>query len=148
MTPTFMKGKRKYIFCCNEEDVNIYQSILTQIKDENFPFQIIQITDSDLKEKLLNQKMGTYLYIAAPWERQREIEQMLTSIGYSKEEYQYDGTGQKEISVFCCRCHGITKKVGIEIDEEITCSHCQLRLVVSDHYSSLRNANLGYVAKL
>lgn len=148
MTVPFINGKRKYIFCGNEASLEVLQRVIKEVKKKELPFEIVPLNPSHLQNFLSSQKMGTFLYIAAPWKLKREIEKMAWSIGYSEEEMISVGIGQKPLNVFCCRCHGITEKINIKIDEEITCSHCELQLVISDHYSSLRDAHLGYVAKL
>ncbi|AST93864.1 dimethylamine monooxygenase subunit DmmA family protein [Sutcliffiella cohnii] len=148
MTVSLINGKRKYIFCGDEASLEVLQPIIYEVKKKELPFEIVPLDSSTLQNLLSSQKMGTFLYIAAPWKLKREIEKMAWSIGYSEEEMISVGIGPKPMNVFCCRCHGITEKINLIVDEEITCSHCELQLVVSDHYSSLRDAHLGYVAKL
>ncbi|MEH7479542.1 dimethylamine monooxygenase subunit DmmA family protein [Neobacillus drentensis] len=149
---TFVPGKRKYLFCTDEKGGAILQSIIDQVVDKNLSFEMVfigKVQFTDLVAWLSEQRMGSYLYIAAHWNQLKTIKQLAEEIGFSEEEAQYIGYGEKEKNVFCGRCHGITT-IDTENTEqvEVDCIYCNLRLEISNHYSRLRDAYLGYVAKL
>ncbi|MFC3884478.1 dimethylamine monooxygenase subunit DmmA family protein [Bacillus songklensis] len=160
---TFISGKRKYLFCADQKGMSILTPIIERVIEEKLSFELLfmgenhekELPPADLSKWLSQQKMGSYLYLAGPWNMLKSIKRLAEEIGFSDEEAQFVGYGVQQMNVFCCRCHGITE---MEIQEtsqqekkikpEIMCRHCDLLLVVSDHYSSLRDAYLGYVAKL
>jgi dimethylamine monooxygenase subunit C len=150
----FERGKRKYIFITAKDGIPILKPIIDQVKEEKVPIEMLfvnkriehEIIATDIEQCLRQQKMGTYLYVALPWARLRSMNVLIEKIGYSSEEAQYIGYGPRKINVFCCRCHGITETN--EDHGEIECMQCHLELSISDHYSSLRDAYLGYVATL
>jgi dimethylamine monooxygenase subunit C len=145
-------SKRKYLFLADQQGMTILNSMIKQAKMNNYPIEKVvlekqnEFLETRIAFWLSQQLMGTYLYVALPWKEINSIKLKVEEIGYSDEEYQCFGYGEKIKNVFCCRCHGITN-VRYE-DVEIACPNCHLLLEVSDHYSSLRDAFIGYVAKL
>ena len=144
--PPFVSGKRKYLFCGSEKGLELLSPLYQQ--GLQAPFEIISLRDKELSEKLSNQKMGTFLYVAATWEELSTVKKLANEIGYSDAEVYFVGYGDKYIQLFCCRCHGMMKIKEIPVNSEVTCRHCQLLLSVSDHYSKQKDAYLGYVAKI
>lgn len=152
--PIIIPSKRKYLFLADQQGMTILNPIIEQAIINNNSFEVVflggnielEFPRTDIIQWLINQKMGTYLYVALPWRELNPLKLMLEEVGYSEEEYHSFGYGDKPKNVFCCRCHGITEVANEEV--EISCPHCHLLLEVSEHYSSLRNAYLGYVAKL
>jgi dimethylamine monooxygenase subunit C len=150
--PNLVPNKRKYLFLADRIGMTILNPMIKQAKINNESIEIvlfnkqIDFQQTDINQWLGEQLMGTYLYVSLPWEELHPFKQKVEEIGYSEEEYQCFGYGEKIKNVFCCRCHGITH-VGNE-KVEVICLHCNLLLEVSDHYSTLRDAFLGYVAKL
>ncbi|TLS35977.1 hypothetical protein [Pseudalkalibacillus caeni] len=158
---TFIPDKRKYLFLTDQKGLVILQHVIDAVVESNLPFELVFIGGSsedetpqtDVSMWLSQQKMGNFLYVSLQWDKLDSIKRLAEDIGFSNEEAQYIGYGEKKTNVFCCRCHGITVVREKETSEEkelpeIRCKHCDLLLSVSDHYSSLRDAYLGYVAKL
>jgi dimethylamine monooxygenase subunit C len=147
---SLVPNKRKYLFLADRIGMTILNPTINKINNESIEIVLfnkqIDFQQTDINQWLGEQLMGTYLYVSLPWEELRTFKQKVEEIGYSKEEYECFGYGEKIKNVFCCRCHGITH-VGIET-VEVICLHCSLLLEVSDHYSTPRDAFLGYVAKL
>jgi dimethylamine monooxygenase subunit C len=146
--PIYIPGKGKYIFCGDIEGLRYLQPIILNIEENNLSFEILDIADPQLEKKLSEQKMGTYLYGAANWDDVKGLERLASEIGYCDEESQFIRLGDQQFQIFCCRCHGLTTVSEIKVNEEIACNHCELLLLISDHYSPLRDAYLGYVAEL
>jgi dimethylamine monooxygenase subunit C len=145
----FIPGKRKYLLIAYQIGMSYLKDIKEKLVEENLHFELVfteKMKDRELAECLSQQKMGSYLYIALPWDELYSVKRTVEEIGFSEEEFQCIGYGEKNIHVFCCRCHGVNTVIHEIV--EIRCQHCQLQLEISDHYSSLRNAYLGYVAKL
>jgi dimethylamine monooxygenase subunit C len=160
---TFIPGKRKYLFCADQKGMTILNPVIELVIQKNLSFELVFMGENheqeppptDLPKWLNQQKMGSYLYLAGPWDMLKSIKRLAEEMGFSDEEAQFIGYGVQQMNVFCCRCHGITEMEIQEINQqekkmqpEIMCRHCDLLLAVSDHYSSLRDAYLGYVAKL
>jgi dimethylamine monooxygenase subunit C len=143
---TLIPGKRKYLFYADQMGMEILQPVIRMVKEQKLTYELVFEGDLDFSMWLGEQKMGSYLYVAAPWINLTSIKLLAEDIGFSAEDAQYIGYGERRINVFCCRCHGLTEIEGTAV--EITCRHCQLLLEVSDHYSSIREAYLGYVARL
>jgi dimethylamine monooxygenase subunit C len=146
----FVSGKRKYVFCGDQQGIKILSSLIERVKEEELLLEIFLIEGgtewSQLSKFLKDQKMGTYLYVALPNDQLQKAKLVSEATGFSYEETQYIGHGEKVMRVYCCRCHGINELKNAE--EEIMCDYCGLELTVSDHYSVFHNAVLGYVAKL
>jgi dimethylamine monooxygenase subunit C len=145
----FVPGKRKYVFCGDQHGLKLLSNVIERVKEEDLSHDLFLFTgnqESQLSKFLINQKMGTYLYMALPVDQLQQAKKIAEDIGFSEEEMQFIGYGEKVIRVFCCRCHGINEIRNYE--EEIICNQCGLELSVSDHYSVFHNAVLGYVAKL
>jgi dimethylamine monooxygenase subunit C len=147
--PTFIPGKREYLFCADQKGMEIFQKIIEKIQETNLAYEVRFIESTDISHWLSQQKMGSYLYVAAPFKQLKYISHLAQTIGFTTEEAQYIGYGVQNRNVFCCRCHGLTEiEISQQVQHEIQCLHCNLQLSVSDHYSSLRDAYLGYLAKL
>jgi dimethylamine monooxygenase subunit C len=150
--PILVHSKRKYLFLTDQKGLTILNPIIEQAIINNDSFDVVflgkqkEFLQTDIAHWLTQQKMGTYLYVCLPWKELHPIKLKIEEVGFSEEEYQWFGHGNKTKNVFCCRCHEITEVANEEV--EITCPYCQLLLEVSDHYSALRHAYLGYVAKL
>lgn len=145
----FIKGKRKYLFCADEQGVKLLSHLIEMAKEEGISYEWLHIVDGyglALQEIMSDQKMGTYLYVALPYSELKHVQVLAESIGYSYEEAQFIGYGEKTVQVFCCRCHGIN--IALENQMELVCDKCRLTMSVSDHYSALHHAFLGYLAKL
>lgn len=146
---THVPRKRHYLFCADEEGMKLLQPLIDAVKegDTSYEIQIVKEWNPAYFMKWFSlQKMGSYLYVAAEWNTLKNLKQLAEDVGYSEEEAQYIGYGKQQIKVFCCRCHGIS--VLEKGQPERNCDHCGLLLEVSDHYSQLRDAFLGYVANL
>jgi dimethylamine monooxygenase subunit C len=156
----FVPNKRKYILIGNVDGIQLLTPILEEIKDSNLHYEVINLNatiqeGSDyhlfqvspiLNRLLCQQKMGTFVYAALPWDAISYYKLFFEKAGFSDEEYQCIGFGERRIRVFCCRCHGISEVLHGE--QEVTCQHCQLHLEITSHYSKLKDAYLGFLAKL
>lgn len=145
----FINGKRKYIFCGDDQGLKLLSSVMEKVIEEGLIHERFLLSDRKmplLEDFLRSQKMGTFLYLAIPFSELQRFRTAIEDIGYSDEEVQYIGYGEKIISLFCCRCHEINKTKHEQ--KRLFCQGCGLDLEVSDHYSDLHDAFLGYVAKL
>jgi dimethylamine monooxygenase subunit C len=146
----FVPGKRKYVFCGDQQGMKLLSNVIEQVKEEELLHEIFLIEGeeelSQLSKFFKYQKMGTYLYVGLPNDQLLQAKLVAEATGFSDEEAQYIGHGEKVIRIFCCRCHGINETKNTV--EENICRQCGLKLSVSDHYSVFHNAVLGYVAKL
>ncbi|MCM3719906.1 hypothetical protein [Fictibacillus phosphorivorans] len=146
----FVPGKRKYVICGDQEGLKQLSCLIERIKEEGLLHEIFvwegHVEDSQLSNYLMDQKMGTYLYVAVPHRQLQKVKRVVEVTGLTDEEARYIGYGEKVIRVFCCRCHEVNEVTSHL--KEIKCHQCKLELSVSDHYSVYHNAVLGYVAKL
>jgi dimethylamine monooxygenase subunit C len=146
----FVPGKRKYVFCGDLQGIKLLSSVVERVKEEGLLHEIFLMEGeaewSQLSNFLKDQKMGTYLYIGLRNDQLSQAKKVAEFTGFTDEESQYIGYGERVIRIFCCRCHGINETTSTV--EEMICKHCGLELSVSDHYSDHHNAVLGYVAKL
>ncbi|RLQ93825.1 hypothetical protein [Falsibacillus albus] len=148
--PSFISGKRKYIVCGDEKGIHMLTPIIQTILREGYLHELVEIGENaspdDLIDMLGRQKMGTYLYLCLSWGKLNALKDRVRQIGFSDEEAQFHGHGEKDINVFCCRCHGITTVGESGVESGVACKTCQLILDVSDHYAPLKDAYLGYPA--
>ncbi|MET3730047.1 hypothetical protein ABID52_003664 [Fictibacillus halophilus] len=147
MDAVLIKGKRKYIFCSDKHGLRVLSNVFEQVKKEKLAYEWYHFSTEKrelLEEFLSKQKMGTFLYVVLPYSEVHIVQTMATRIGFSSDEAQFIGYGEEWISIFCCRCHGLNR--GEEQQTELTCHQCKLKLEVSDHYSQVHHAFLGYPA--
>ena len=150
--PVFQPGKRHYVLCGDEEGLDSLNPIKQILTNGQMSFEEIHLLlecSSEVDRKLEMQKMGTYLFVATEGENLRKVISMAEKLGYSTEEAQYIRVGEEEKHIFCCRCHGISRVNNIvNIGEHVHCTACSLKLELSDHYSPIKDAYLGYVAQI
>jgi dimethylamine monooxygenase subunit C len=144
----FVPGKRKYLFCGDKEGLIRLQPIIAEVTQHKLPFETGEVESTDLTSWLGSQKMGSYLYLCVSWKRIRDLKLLAGNIGFTEEESQYIGHGERILNMFCCRCHGVTPIPESQSNHRIKCLHCQLVVAISDHYSSQRDAYLGYTAEI
>ncbi|MGD6776106.1 dimethylamine monooxygenase subunit DmmA family protein [Sutcliffiella horikoshii] len=150
--PIFQPGKKHYVLCGDEEGLDSLSPIKMILSNEKMSFEEIHLLSecsSEVDRKLERQKMGTFLYVAAEGNKLRKVLSMATKLGYSPEEAQYIMVEKEEKRIFCCRCHVISIVCGESIKRGIlNCPACSLKLELSDHYSPIKDAYLGYVAEV
>jgi hypothetical protein len=141
-----IQNKRKYLFCADHYGMKLLSDVMEQVKEKEV-FRFEEKRDwTKFMSFLDKQRMGSYVYVSLPENELFQARKLVEEAGFIDVESQFIGYGEKVISVFCCRCHGIN---GTEEDQvEILCQHCGLELSISDHYSKAHDAYLGYVAKL
>lgn len=146
----YVPNKRQYLFIVDAVGREAISDVLAQVQAKKAPFELFQLDGdgnptelhSEIEEWLNKRKMGTYLYAAASWEKLNVITNISEEVGFMGEEAQYRGVGENENAVFCCRCHGITRVRNNIL--HIECPGCLSTLSISDHYSNLKEAYLGY----
>lgn len=139
----FIPGKRRYLLYADKEGMPFILPIVSELTEKELPFELCfqEEQEERIIEKLSNQKMGCYLYVAGKRGWINRLEQIAWSIGFSDEEMQIMALGQRK-SVFCSRCHTIQDAS----DQLVNCNHCGLRISVSKHFSRHHKAYLGYPA--
>ncbi|NLP51702.1 hypothetical protein [Bacillus sp. RO1] len=149
--PIFQPGKRHYVLCGDEKGLNSLNPIKQILSNDQMSFEEIHLSlecSSEVDKKLEMQKIGTFLYVAAEGKKLRKVICTAEKLGYSSEEAQYIIVGKEKKRVFCCRCHFIsTVNYTLNIGEHVNCTACNLQLDLSDHYSPVKEAYLGYVAQ-
>jgi hypothetical protein len=143
-----MPNKRHYVFYGDQKGMDILSPLMEEVIKKQLSYEKMLMEKQDerpLLTWLSQQKMGSYLYAAAPWKELAAIKRAAEEAGFSCEEAQYIGYGVRSIRVFCSRCHGVAET---EERQGLLCPHCGLSLRISNHYSSLHDAYLGYVGKL
>lgn len=149
--PIFQPGKRHYVLCGDEEGLNSLISIKQTLINQQLSFEEIHLISecsSEVDKKLGMQKIGAFLYVAAEVKQLSKIIFSAKKLGYSSEEAQYIIVGEEKKRIFCCRCHFISIVYNtVNIGELVNCSACSLQLELSDHYSPVKEAYLGYVAQ-
>jgi dimethylamine monooxygenase subunit C len=140
----FNKGKRKYLFCTDQQGAESLHLLVQQTIEANVQYDFLMIEDqhdSFLNDWFTQQKMGTYLYISGRWKFVKRVKNLALSAGFTQYEMQVKVLESISKRIICCKCHGVN-----EIDDEvhITCRHCRLYLEVSTHYSRRLDGYLGY----
>ena len=85
-----------------------------------------------LKQTLLTAHMGTQIYLAGSEGLIGQAMQIALEVGIDHSSIQTEQRGSKARRVQCVHCKGITDNV---TTQPVTCSHCDLLLLVRDHYS-------------
>ena len=88
-------------------------------------------------------KMGTKLYLIGEWAMVLDIKQLALDFGFTEEEINVKGIGEKPEHVFCVKCYHINKKPEKTV---IQCEKCHQKLDVSSHYSRHHDAYLGFIS--
>lgn len=149
---SFKPGKRHYILCGDMDGIKVLNPIKKSLLQQSLSFEEIHLFHACSPEvdiTLGRQKMGAFLYVAAEGEKLREVMSLAKKLGYSSEETQFVRVGNEKKRVFCCRCHVISVlDNSFNKGSYVTCTSCKLELELSDHYSPIKDAYLGYVAKI
>ncbi len=112
---------------------------------ENFPHLPIhfsQLDSADLSNYLQQQKIGTHMIVIGTRETITEWEKIGTQVGFPLDAIHkivLEGDLKK---VFCVRCYSLFPSQTIE---HVLCKNCHSQLDVSNHFSKLHNAYLGYI---
>ncbi|WP_175638472.1 dimethylamine monooxygenase subunit DmmA family protein [Metabacillus schmidteae] len=123
----------------NEDNKSLYfQDILGN------QFSKISFSHKELNQTLQSQEIGTRLFLVGKWAMVDDIEKIAHEIGFTNEEIVKHGLGEKVDHIFCVKCYQFSIKQD-PLQEETTCSHCQIRLDISNHFSKRHNAYLGYI---
>jgi dimethylamine monooxygenase subunit C len=148
----FHSGKKHYVLCADEVGLSRLNPLKEILTKRALSFEEIHLErrcSLEVDDLLGKQKMGTYLYVAAERERLREVLFTANKLGYSSQEAQFLRVGEEEKRMFCCKCHFIFRLENtVNTGEYINCTACSLKLEVSDYYSPLKDAYLGYVAEV
>ncbi len=99
--------------------------------------------DREIKRLLSGQKIGTELLLMCGWPTVMKLVKWAKEAGFTEDEIQLRGIGDKETNVFCIKCYRIVTKSVRE--ERMACDYCGAALAVSDHYSPRLEAYLGFV---
>ncbi|CAG9620015.1 dimethylamine monooxygenase subunit DmmA family protein [Sutcliffiella rhizosphaerae] len=143
----FIAGKRNYVLCGDDLGITLLNEIEERIQRDKGTYQIYYLNKMNrslLLELLEQMKMGTYLYLVADSKLLFDLKPALQKLGYSTCEAQYICHQMDHRMVFCSKCHQI-----FSVFSKVNCTNCpncQLTLEVSEHYSKIKNAYLGYVA--
>jgi hypothetical protein len=150
--PIFHPGKKHYVLCGDELGLSTLNPLKKILTNRALSFEEIHLElrcSPEVDDLLGKQKIGTYLYVAAERERLREVRCLANKLGYSCQEAQFIRVGEEERRVFCCRCHVLSRVENtVNTGEYINCKACSLKLELSDHYSPIKDAYLGYVAEV
>ncbi|MCA1321490.1 hypothetical protein LC085_16410 [Bacillus tianshenii] len=149
-TLNYAPNKRHYFFCVDEAGLSEIAEVMMHVQSDQASYELFQVVGveditvwrTEIEERLYNQKMGTYLYVAASWDKLNVIKRIAIDIGFTEEEAQYHGIGEQEKAVFCGRCHGVTRVKSDLIN--IECLECGISITISNHFSRKKGAYLGY----
>ncbi|MFV2048320.1 dimethylamine monooxygenase subunit DmmA family protein [Metabacillus sp. YM-086] len=137
------------------KSINCYVYFLTDMNNEDHKslyfqdilgerFSRISPSHEEIKQILHSQEIGTRLFLLGKWSTVDDIEKIANDIGFTNEEIDKHGVGEKTDHIFCAKCYQFNLKQD-PLQEEATCSHCQTKLDVSNHFSKRLNAYLGYI---
>lgn len=119
-------------------------ALRSYVKRMDFPLHTIRVSGERRISKILtSQTMGTRIMAFCNWPDFSRIRNLARQAGYSHEEIQGFGFGEKEDHVFCARCYARQRKL---YETEMICAHCDTPLIVSNHYSPRLESFMGYVS--
>jgi dimethylamine monooxygenase subunit C len=117
--------------------------IETYLKSITAQIKSVRVWDVKALEYLLSeQKVGTELLYMCNWPKLTKLVKLAQSVGFTQDEIQSCGTGERQAKVFCVKCYRLIERPA---QNKITCEHCGISLAVSNHYSHRLEAFLGYV---
>ncbi|RAS74554.1 dimethylamine monooxygenase subunit DmmA family protein [Priestia endophytica] len=132
-----------YVYFITEMDREDNKSLYFQdILGEQF--SKISFSNDKINQILHSQEIGTRLFLLGKWSIVEDIEKVAKVIGFTDEEIDIHGVGEKIDHIFCAKCYQFSIKPD-PLHDETTCSHCQIKLDVSNHFSKRLNAYLGYI---
>lgn len=97
---------------------------------------------SDVSNILTQQLIGTHLVICGKWPFIQEIKEKAYLAGFSEDELHSELMGSRTEKAFCVKCYSYNPK---QLEDKISCKHCQTSLLISNHYSRRLDAYLGYI---
>ncbi|WP_230459109.1 dimethylamine monooxygenase subunit DmmA family protein [Terrilactibacillus tamarindi] len=142
---TFVTGRRKYLLFTDITGYGEITPILSSLDEQNLLYMVYYFNEfssnHDLKTYLSQQKMGTYIYASGNWNSIISFVKTAEKAGFTEEELQIKGIGERILRVFCSRCYAINV---CKTSKEMVCQSCGQSLSVSNHYSRRYDAYLGY----
>ncbi|MBM7570189.1 dimethylamine monooxygenase subunit DmmA family protein [Aquibacillus albus] len=126
----------------NEKNPLFMKEKIDQLVPIEFSFAKV-ITEETVQEVLSNQTIGTYLLLGCDSELVRTIKRQAIEIGFSEQEMRLLQVGEKKEKLFCVKCYHYNN---LTDEHTVVCNHCQTKLDVSEHYSRVKEAYLGYIA--
>ncbi len=150
-------SKRHFVLFADQEGLEKMEELLPSLKDAHHLYTVgdvrSQITlststisqqdfEAKIADILTKQKVGTQAFIAGKWEFAEKVFAAAITAGFLEEEIQVYVHGSKERSTYCPSCYTLSA-IQPE-DEESQCPNCGVMLVISKHYSKVRNGYLGY----
>ncbi|WP_134704354.1 dimethylamine monooxygenase subunit DmmA family protein [Ammoniphilus sp. YIM 78166] len=143
---TVKQERRKLLIVSTlPKEADLIQQLLKEIKGQQ-EYELIEIHDEfplkNIGEVLDRQKMGTQLYILAPWDEAVTIFTEAIEAGFSEDEMQTLISGEKKRYVYCMKCYHLQE---VEAEETDTiCYHCQISLEIGPFFSRERKGYIGY----
>ncbi|WP_373228815.1 dimethylamine monooxygenase subunit DmmA family protein [Cohnella sp.] len=136
-------GGQLQLYSMNQSDNTASEALRAYAKRMDISLQTIR---GDWEKKVAriaeSQTVGTRIMTFCDWSIYKRVKRIARQAGYSNEEIQGYGFGEKEESVFCARCYRMQLKPN---ESEMTCVQCGAALIVSDHYSPRLEAFIGYI---
>ena len=150
-------SKRHFILIADQDGLEKVEEFLPSLKDS---YQLYTVGDQDgqsslntstisqqdfeakIADILTKQKVGTQLYMAGKWKFAEKVFTAAVAAGFLEEEIQVYIHGPKARNTYCPSCYTLST-IQPE-DEESQCPSCGVMLVISKHYSKVRNGYLGY----
>ncbi|MDN4493063.1 hypothetical protein [Ureibacillus aquaedulcis] len=130
----------KAAIICDEAYKEEAQQLQAQLFDTPSATFLFKDT-ANVRDFIVEQKMGTCFYIAANWDDAAAIFSTAVEEGLSEEELQVKIIGEKRKYIYCMKCFTAS-----EIDTQAThvqCG-CGAHLEVGPFYSKVRKGYIGY----
>ncbi len=139
------KRRKLLIISTLPREAGLIQQLLDESNGQQ-QYELIEIHDEfslkNIGDVLNRQKMGTQLYILAPWDEAVTIFTEAIEAGFSEDEIQTHILGEKKRYVYCMKCYHLQE---VEVDETDTiCYHCQISLEIGPFFSRERKGYIGY----
>jgi hypothetical protein len=136
-------GGQLELYSMNQTDNTTSDALRSYVKRMGFPLYKIRGGWEQSVAKIVgSQTVGTRIMAFCDWSDYSQIKHIARQAGYSNEEIQGLGFGEKEERVFCARCYEMQRK---PYGSEMVCLQCGASLIISNHYSLRLEAYMGYV---
>ncbi|SDJ11620.1 dimethylamine monooxygenase subunit DmmA family protein [Alteribacillus bidgolensis] len=141
------KIETQFFLKINSQQESIFNYMALRNYLQEIPYNNAAILPSSSYDKKVQsifekQKIGTNIFISGSFSMLDSLKQKAYEAGFSDEEIQYRGFGQKQEKIYCVKCYSYNKK---HSTQTIECENCNTILDVSDHFSRRLNAYLGYI---
>lgn len=142
---TINPTRKKYLIIFEQNEIKVIRAFIDEVQKKKIEHDLIvisgEVNQKEIQKILLQQKMGTQLYISSTWDKVAAIFSEAVEAGFTEDEIQTVIQGPKKKFLYCMKCFSLNE---IQNEKEEECMHCEAMLEVGPFFSIVRKGYIGY----